>query len=225
MLTVVLQNANIEIVKTKRGKELLSSEMVEARKRANSTEYRPDILHQCLLMLLDSPLNKAGHLRVLIELSTGKVVTLNKTIRIPRVYSRFSGLLVQLLERHRIYSEGERIELMKVEKERLESFISNESIKVGLSKEGENFFDTLNCDIKAHAEKQNKEHAHSIEVRSEISEQKEIPEYVFYINAISSGEDPNTGMHHILSLSAYALSAATCCSKICTYFEETLNVF
>lgn len=275
MLTVILQNVNIEVIKSKRGSELLSSEMVEARKRKNSSEYRPDILHQCLLVLLDSPLNKSGQLKVLVETTTKRVITVNKHIRIPRVYSRFAGLLVQLMERHRIYSESEkgRVELMRVTKDSLESHLSNKSIRVGLSKEGDNFFEFMNRYIKDNRISKNKclsksisENVMDTEESSKSSksveenkkseesnnnsngmksnnneyksnnindeynstnEENSAEEYpfVFYINAVSSGEDPIEEMDKILSVSAYPLAAATCCSKICTEFEKILNIF
>ncbi|KAH9386051.1 rRNA small subunit pseudouridine methyltransferase Nep1 [Nematocida major] len=217
MLTVVLQNANIEIIKTKRGKELMSSEMPETRRRRNSSEYRPDILHQCLLILLDSPLNKSGKLRVLVETTQKKVITINPQTRIPRVYSRFAGLIIQLIERHRIYSEASRVELMKVEKTTLEGNLPNKATRIGLSKEGENFFEYLQQKEAAlgRAQKEGEEKA----------EPEESENVIFYINAVSSGEDPTEGMDQILSLSSYALSAATCCSKICSQFESMLGVF
>ncbi|KAI5191237.1 rRNA small subunit pseudouridine methyltransferase Nep1 [Nematocida minor] len=231
MLTVVLQNTNLEIIKTKAGKCLLSSEMVEARKRQNSTAYRPDILHQCLLMLLDSPLNKSGGLRILVETTTKKVITINPQVRIPRVYSRFTGLLIQLLERHRIYSETERTELMKVSKDPLETHLDSTSIRIGMSQNGENFFDFMKNARKTN-NKQTKSRLNTPEEKdvtetdqNKHTEEEQESSYIFYINAVSSGEDPTEGMHHVLALSSYPLSAATCCSKVCTQFEELLNVF
>ncbi|KAG0741769.1 hypothetical protein G6F35_013371 [Rhizopus arrhizus] len=62
-------------------------------------DARPDIVHQCLLTLLDSPLNKSGHLEVYIHTAKGVVIRINPACRIPRTIKRFSGLMVQLLER------------------------------------------------------------------------------------------------------------------------------
>ncbi|KAH9165215.1 Nep1-domain-containing protein [Lactarius sanguifluus] len=59
-------------------------------------DARPDITHQCLLTLLDSPLNKAGRLQVYIHKGTLIEV---KHVRIPRTFKRFSGLMVQLLHK------------------------------------------------------------------------------------------------------------------------------
>ena len=57
------------------------------------SEARPDITHQCLLTLLDSPVNKAGKLQVYIQTSRGVLIELNPTVRIPRTFKRFSGLM------------------------------------------------------------------------------------------------------------------------------------
>ncbi|PBK66133.1 Nep1-domain-containing protein [Armillaria solidipes] len=68
-----------------------------AKTRRDIADARPDITHQCLLTLLDSPLNKAGLLQcVLIEV--------NPHITMPRMFKRFSGLMVQFL--HKLFIRG-----------------------------------------------------------------------------------------------------------------------
>lgn len=59
-------------------------------------DARPDITHQCLLTLLDSPLNKAGRLQVYIHTVKGTLIEVNPHVRIPRTFKRFSGLMGQL---------------------------------------------------------------------------------------------------------------------------------
>jgi hypothetical protein len=56
-------------------------------------DARPDITHQCLLTLLDSPLNKAGRLQVYIHTAKGTLIEVNPHVRIPRTFKRFSGLM------------------------------------------------------------------------------------------------------------------------------------
>lgn len=56
-------------------------------------DARPDITHQCLLTLLDSPLNKAGLLQVFISTTKGVLIEVNPHVRIPRTFKRFSGLM------------------------------------------------------------------------------------------------------------------------------------
>jgi len=60
----------------------------------NIADCRPDITHQCLLALLDSPLNKAGHLQVYIHTNQNVLIEINPSIRIPRTFRRFCGLMV-----------------------------------------------------------------------------------------------------------------------------------
>ena len=67
-LIVVLESANLETVKSGKGFGLLNvDEHVGILRKLNKdfSQARPDITHQCLLMLLDSPLNRAGKLQVI----------------------------------------------------------------------------------------------------------------------------------------------------------------
>lgn len=85
---VVLTKAALETVKTKRGFELLNADEhkgILTKHNKEPSEYRPDIVHQALLTLLDSPLNKAGLLQVYVETSTNVLIEVNPRIRIPRV--------------------------------------------------------------------------------------------------------------------------------------------
>ena len=54
---------------------------------------RPDITHQCLLMLMDSPLNRAGLLQVYIHTEKNVLIEVNPQTRIPRTFKRFAGLM------------------------------------------------------------------------------------------------------------------------------------
>jgi hypothetical protein len=53
---------------------------------------------QCLLTLLDSPLNKAGLLQVYVQTAKGVLIEINPSVRIPRTFKRFSGLMGELRE-------------------------------------------------------------------------------------------------------------------------------
>ena len=67
-LIVVLEQANLETIKVGKVYELLNCDKHKNHllkyKRDPNSNARPDITHQCLLMLLDSPLNRAGLLQV-----------------------------------------------------------------------------------------------------------------------------------------------------------------
>jgi rRNA small subunit pseudouridine methyltransferase Nep1 len=69
-LIVVLERASLETVKAGQSFQLLNSDdhaHILKKNNKNAAEYRPDICHQCLMMLLDSPLSKAGKLEVYIH--------------------------------------------------------------------------------------------------------------------------------------------------------------
>lgn len=55
-------------------------------------------LHQCLLMLFDSPLNHAGYLKVFIKLFNGKLIKSHREVRIPRTFKRFEQLFCNFLQ-------------------------------------------------------------------------------------------------------------------------------
>jgi rRNA small subunit pseudouridine methyltransferase Nep1 len=110
-LWVVLEHANLEIAQTKKGVELINSDdhqrFIEGKLKQDPEDFRPDIVHQCLLALLDSPLAKAGRLRLWINTKKGVLIRVNPAIRLPRTYKRFSGLMAQLLTKMKIKSPEE----------------------------------------------------------------------------------------------------------------------
>ena len=57
---------------------------------------RPDILHSCLLLALDSPLNREGLLRTYVHTRNDKLITIDPSARLPRAYDRFVGLIEHL---------------------------------------------------------------------------------------------------------------------------------
>lgn len=50
-------------------------------------------LSQSLLMLMDSPLNRAGLLQVYIHTQKNVLIEVNPQTRIPRTFDRFCGLM------------------------------------------------------------------------------------------------------------------------------------
>lgn len=58
---------------------------------------RPDILHNCLLNALGSPLNKHHLLKLYFHTINNRIFELNPEIRISRNYNRFKGLAAKLL--------------------------------------------------------------------------------------------------------------------------------
>lgn len=57
---------------------------------------RPDIVHFSLLMALDSPLNREGLLRVHVHTRHNKLIEVDPSVDLPRMYNRFEGLVEHL---------------------------------------------------------------------------------------------------------------------------------
>lgn len=95
-LIIVLEQASLETVKTKKGYELLNCDDHQGLHRKagrDPAESRPDITHQLLLALLDSPLNKAGLLQIYIQTKKNVLIEVSPHLRIPRTFKRFAGLM------------------------------------------------------------------------------------------------------------------------------------
>ena len=93
-LIVVLEDANLETVKWGKGFGLLNVDEHANILRKHGRDFstsRPDITHQCLLMLMDSPLNRAGLLQVFIRTANNVLIEINPQTRIPRTFNRFAG--------------------------------------------------------------------------------------------------------------------------------------
>ena len=58
---------------------------------------RPDIVHQCLLALFDSELASLQQLQVYISTVKGKTIEVSPSLRPPRTFHRFKGLMESLL--------------------------------------------------------------------------------------------------------------------------------
>lgn len=61
--------------------------------------WSPPHLPQSLLMLMDSPLNRAGLLQVYIHTQKNVLIEVNPQTRIPRTFDRFCGLMGEKLGR------------------------------------------------------------------------------------------------------------------------------
>uniref|UniRef100_A0A0K0D694 FERM domain-containing protein n=1 Tax=Angiostrongylus cantonensis TaxID=6313 RepID=A0A0K0D694_ANGCA len=109
ILYVVLEGCSLESGKVGKDYVILCSDRHATFLRKNKkdpAEYRPDILHQaslssisfqCLLNLLDSPLNRAGCLRVFFRTNKNILVQVSSQCRIPRTFDRFCGLMGEFL--------------------------------------------------------------------------------------------------------------------------------
>lgn len=82
---------------------------------------RPDIIHNTLLQVLETPLNWEGRLQTYVHTQDGYLIRINPKIRLPKNYLRFVGLIEQLFTQKKVPVEGEP--LLELEKSTLQKFI------------------------------------------------------------------------------------------------------
>lgn len=167
-------------------------------------EARPDITHQCLLTLLDSPINKAGKLQVYIQTAKGVLVEVNPSVRIPRTFKRFSGLMVQLLHKLSIRSVNSEEKLLKVIKNPVTDHLPTKCRKVTLS---------FDAEIKR--------------VQDYVATLDEDESICVFVGAMARGKD-NFADEYVdekIGLSNYPLSASVACSKFCHGCEDVWGIY
>jgi len=205
-LIVVLEGANLETVKTgKDGYALLNCDdhvsLLKKRKR-DANDARPDITHQCLLTLLDSPLNKAGLLQIYIHTSNNVLIEVNPHIRIPRTFKRFAGLMVQLLHKFSIRSTNSSDRLLRVIKNPVTDYFPATCKKIAAEYEVKKLVDIEDY-VKVNF--------------------KEEP-VVFVIGAFAHGDFSVDYCDEKISFSNYPLSASVACGKLAVAFERHWGV-
>ncbi|QBM88373.1 rRNA small subunit pseudouridine methyltransferase Nep1 [Metschnikowia aff. pulcherrima] len=166
-------------------------------------EARPDITHQCLLTLLDSPINKAGRLQVFIHTARGVLIEVNPSVRIPRTFKRFSGLMVQLLHKLSIRSVNSEEKLLKVVKNPITDHLPTKCRKV-----------TLSFDAKIRR------------VQDYVETLAEDESICVFVGAMARGQDTfaDEYVDEKIGLSDYPLSASVACLKFCHGCEDVWGI-
>lgn len=232
-LIVVLEGATLETIRLKSFKSKSSSDAVyqlincdDHAQKLKSTgrdisEMRPDITHQCLLTLLDSPLNKAGKLQVFIHTSKGVLIQVHPHTRIPRTYKRFAGLMgisvimsssyqvlifvhvvVQLLHKLVIRSTNGSEKLLQVIKNPITDHLPPNCLKIACTP------DAPVARMSQYVPSLPKDQA-----------------VCFVIGAYAHGpEDFASWCDEKVSVSEFALSASVTCAKICCAYEDMWNI-
>ncbi|KAJ1449234.1 Alpha/beta knot methyltransferase [Pelagophyceae sp. CCMP2097] len=207
-IIVILEQASLEIVKTKKGDfQLLNADdhrSVLAKHNRDPAECRPDILHQELMALLDSPLNKTGNLKVYIRSRQNVLIELHPSVRIPRTYKRFAGLFCQLLHKLKVKAADGNETLLKVVKNPYTRHLPSGSVCYGFSSTGAKY---------------NPHHFAAA-----------LPEgvpIVFVIGAMATGsivpEDHN--IVEMVSISEFPLSGSTAINRLLGAIEQHWGIF
>nr|CAB3242488.1 ribosomal RNA small subunit methyltransferase NEP1-like [Phallusia mammillata] len=201
-LIVILANTSLETVKVGKTFELLNCDKhknVLRKNNRNPGTCRPDIAHQCLLMLMDSPLNRAGLLQVYIHTAKNVLIEINPQTRIPRTFDRFCGLMVQLLHKLSVRGSDAPVKLLKVIKGPVTEHLPAGCVCIGTS-------------FAADA---------IVDVRDLVLPDKPM---AFVIGAMAHGAIDESYTEKTISISNYPLSAAITCTKVCGAFEEKWGI-
>ncbi|KAI0875333.1 essential for mitotic growth 1 [Hypoxylon argillaceum] len=218
-LIVVLSNASLETYKASHGggggrmgmqredkySLLNSDEHIGVMRKMNRdiSDARPDITHQCLLTLLDSPINKAGKLQIYIHTAKGVLIEVSPTVRIPRTFKRFAGLMVQLLHRLSIRSTNSQEKLLRVIQNPITDHLPPNCRKVTLS------FDEQ-----------------IVRPRDYIQNLAPKESICVFVGAMAKGSDnfADEFVDEKIAISNYSLSASVACSKFCHAAEDVWDV-
>ncbi|KJE91388.1 C2f protein, variant [Capsaspora owczarzaki ATCC 30864] len=163
---------------------------------------RPDIAHQCLLTLLDSPLNKSGHLQVFVHTEKNVLIEVNPHTRIPRTYKRFAGLMVQLLHKLSIRATDGPDRLLKVIKNPVTDHLPPGCRKIGFS------FDAKR----------------TVQFSEYIKTLPPTDPVAFIVGAFAHGEIDEDYCEESIAISEYPLSASVACGKLCAGFEDLWGI-
>lgn len=217
-IVVVLEKCCLENVQPRKGAmELLNSDDHKNLCVKNGRDFadaRPDITHQCLMALLDSPLNKAGKLLIYMHTSQNVLIEVHPSLRVPRTFKRFAGLAVELLQRQKIRAAQANETLMKIVSNPVEKYFPPGSRRFGLSVAGR---EVKLRDFAAGLEKEANEARSSVPI-------------VISIGAVAQTDpvqEAKFGAGYVeenISICPWGLSAACCCSKVCSEFEYLWDI-
>ena len=169
-------------------------------------DYRPDVTHQSLLVLLDSPLNQAGLLQIYIRTKQKALIEVSPMMRVPRTFKSFSAMMAQCLTKLKIRAATGSQTLLNVIKNPVTDHLPMGTQIIGTSSKAEL--------------KSMKQYANLLSPKGSDKEFKPI---AFVVGAVSVG---NPGMENELvgdtsiCIASTSLSAACVCSKICSAYEE-----
>jgi rRNA small subunit pseudouridine methyltransferase Nep1 len=203
---IVLENCPLEVGKIRDEYKLLNSDdhyKFLLNNKKNPEEYRPDIVHQCLMTLLDSPLNKSGNLELYLKTTLNVLIQVNPQIRIPRTFTRFSGLMVQLLQQLKIRASDGNATLMKVIKNPITKYLPSGAKKIGFSHKSPEIV-SLSTYLPSIC--------------------KEDEPLVFVVGGFAHGKIDADYIEHWVSISNYPLSASVVLGKICCSCEDMWGI-
>lgn len=208
-LIVVLERANLDIVKEdgqfkkQTSFKLLNCDdcMPLIRKLKKDPAFcRPDIIHQCLQVLSQCPLNRAGLLQVYVRTQNNELFKVDPQFAVPESFDEFTKVMVQLLHDLRPVraKQGSR-QLLKLIKNPVTLYLPTGCPRYGTSSKAKRVVRPSEL------------------VPSEDSPSKNI---VIVIGAMAHESCDPDYVNETISISKSPLSAALVCAKVTSAFED-----
>jgi len=202
----VLERACLEVGKVGKTMQILNSDdhaNYLRKQNRNPADYRPDIIHQALLAIFDSPLTKAGRLQaVYVRTEKGVLFEIKPYVRMPRTFKRFCGLMSQLLQKLSITAVGKREKLLNVVKNPVTRYLPVGARKIGLSFSAEK----------------------SVNLFDYVAKSSDDEPLVFVVGAMAHGKIDKEYTDDYIQICNYPLSAACCLNRICSALEQKWNI-
>jgi len=202
----VLEKACLEVGKVGKTMQILNSDdhaNYLRKQNRNPADYRPDIIHQALLAIFDSPLTKAGSLQaVYVRTEKGVLFEIKPHVRMPRTFKRFCGLMSQLLQKLSITAVGKREKLLNVVKNPVTHYLPVGAQKIGLSFSAEK----------------------SVNLFDYVAKSSDDEPLVFVVGAMAHGKIDKEYTDDYIQICNYPLSAACCLNRICSALEQKWNI-
>ncbi|ESL10407.1 hypothetical protein TRSC58_01862 [Trypanosoma rangeli SC58] len=239
---VILEHCPLSVVRTEYGFELLSEKhrQYHARNKQDPAEWRPDVVHQTLLHLLDSPLNRAGLLQVFLRTKKGVVVAVDPRLRVPRHIRLFEKMMVACLYRMKVRAAHGHLSLLRVVRNPVTDHIPPNCTLYRVERDGDEVQDlyafcaacgtTDGGATKTHegaapaAAAGDAPSSHFAQRHSEAAEARQFHPFAFIVGGMSKGDvdAPYAPKGEVKSIriSDRGMSAAAVCSAITHAFEE-----
>ncbi|CAA6661295.1 unnamed protein product [Spirodela intermedia] len=202
----ILEKASLNVGKVGKKENILNADdhANYLRKQCRDpAEFRPDILHQAMLAILDSPLNKAGRLQGLyVKSDDGELIDVKPHVRLPRTFKRFCGLMYQLKCKKNIHATGNREKLFRMIKNPVTQHLPVNSRKIGFSYSSDKL----------------------VHLRDYVAAVGDDATLVFVVGAMAHGKIDADYTDDCISVSNYPLSAACCIARICNVLEQRWNI-
>lgn len=137
-LIVILEHCPIQQIQTQKGFELLRERhrIYHSKNGTDPAQWRPDVVHQCLLHLLDSPLSRSGRLQVFLRTAAGILIMIDPRLHVPRSMRLFEAMMTRLLFKLKVRSTTNQLQLLRVVKNPVTSHLPDNTRYIRVERGG-----------------------------------------------------------------------------------------